>query len=106
MYHSPNIGSKGDYSRRLIWAGRVARMEKGRSTFKILTGRPTGNRPLGRPRRRWEANIEMDLKKINIYLDTRNLVDYSISHGVSFIVYPTFIMLTPWNTQNACVSYH
>ena len=39
-------------SRRLRWAGHVARMEEGRSAFKILTGKPTGKRPLGRPRRR------------------------------------------------------
>ena len=35
------------------WAGRVARMEEGRSAFKILIGKPTGKRALGRPRRRW-----------------------------------------------------
>ena len=49
-------------SRRLIWAGHVVRMEEDRSAFKILTGTPTGKRPLGRPRRRWEDNIRMDLK--------------------------------------------
>ena len=43
--------------RRLRWAGHVARMEEGRSPFKMLIGIPTGNRPLGRPRRRWEDNI-------------------------------------------------
>ena len=48
---------------RLRWAGHVARMEEGRSVFKILTGTPAGNRPLGRPRRRWEGNVRMDLKK-------------------------------------------
>ena len=41
-------------SRRLRWAGHVARMEEGRSAFKMLTGEPTGKRPLGRTRRRWE----------------------------------------------------
>ena len=44
----------------------VARMERGRSAFKILTGKPTGKRPLGRPRRRWEDNIRMDLAEIGI----------------------------------------
>ena len=39
-------------------AGHVARMEEGRSTFRILTGKPTEKRPLGRPRRRWEDNIK------------------------------------------------
>ena len=49
-------------SRRLRWASHLARMEEGRSTFKILTGTLAGNRPLGRPRRKWEDNIRMDLK--------------------------------------------
>ena len=48
-------------------------MEDGRSDFKILTGTPTGKRPLGRPRHRWEDNIRMDLKEIGI--NTRNWVD-------------------------------
>ena len=38
-------------------------MEEGKSVFKILTSKPTGKRPLGRPRRRWEENIRMELKK-------------------------------------------
>ena len=53
-------------SRRLRWAEHVARMEEGRSAFNILTGKPTGKRPLGRPRRRWENNIRMDLEEIGI----------------------------------------
>ena len=48
-------------------------MEEGRSAFKILTGKPTGKLPLGRPRRRWEDNISMNLKEIGI--NTRNWVD-------------------------------
>ena len=44
-------------SRRLRWAGHVARMEEGRSALKILTSKPKGRRSLGRPRRRWEYNI-------------------------------------------------
>ena len=43
-------------------ASHVPRIEEGRSAFKILTGTPTEKRPLGRPRRRWEDNIRMDLK--------------------------------------------
>ena len=53
-------------SRRLRGAGHVVRMEERRSAFKILTGKPTGKRPLGRPRRRWEDNIRMDLEEIGI----------------------------------------
>ena len=44
-------------SRRLRWAGHSARMEEGRSAFKILTETPTGKRPSGEPRHRWEHNI-------------------------------------------------
>ena len=46
--------------------GNVARMEEGRSVFKVLIGKPRGKRPLGRPRRRWEDNIRMDLEEIGI----------------------------------------
>ena len=53
-------------SRRLRWAGHVARMEEGKSAFKMLTGKPTGKRPLGRPRHRWEDNIRMDLEERGI----------------------------------------
>ena len=62
-------------SRRWKWVGHVARMEEGRSAFKILIGRPTptGKRPSGRPRRTGEDNIRMDLKEIGI--NTRNWVD-------------------------------
>ena len=56
LYRSPNI-VRVIKSRRLRWTGHVAKMEEGRSAFKILTGKPTGNIPLGRPRRRWEDNI-------------------------------------------------
>ena len=44
----------------------VVRVEDGRSAFRILIGKPTGKRPLGRPRRRWEGNIRMDLEEIGI----------------------------------------
>ena len=72
MYLSPNI-VRMIKSRRLRWAGHVARMEEGRSAFEILTGIPTGKRPLERPRRRWEDNIRIDLKEIGI--NTGNWVD-------------------------------
>ena len=60
MYRSPNI------VRVIKWAGHVARIEEGKSAFKILTDKPTGKRPLGRPRRRWEDNIRMDLEEIAV----------------------------------------
>ena len=62
-------------SRRLRWAGHVARMEEGRSAFKMLTCKPTGTRPFGRPRRRWEDNIRMDPKEIRVGINTRIWVD-------------------------------
>ena len=60
-------------SRRLRWAGHLAKMEEGRSALKILTCKPTGKRPLGRPRRRWVDCIIMDLEEVCI--NTRNWVD-------------------------------
>jgi hypothetical protein len=71
LYRSPNI-VRSIKSRRLRWVGYVARIE-GKSAFKILTGTPTGKILLGRPRRRWEGNITMDLKEICI--NTRKWVD-------------------------------
>ena len=61
MYRSPNI-VRVIRSTRLRWAGHVARKEEGTSALKIFTGKPTGKRPLGRPRRRSEDNIRMDLQ--------------------------------------------
>jgi hypothetical protein len=50
-------------SRRMRWAGHVARMGEGRGVHRVLVGKPKGKRPLGRPRRRWEDNIKMDLQE-------------------------------------------
>ena len=65
MYRSPNI-LRLIKSRRLRWTGHVATTEEGRSALKILTGKPTGKRPLGRLRHRWEDIIRMDLEEIDI----------------------------------------
>ena len=70
LYRSPNI-VRVIKSRRLRWPRHIARMEEGRSAFKILTGKPTGNRPLERPRRRLEDNIRMDLEEISINAGNR-----------------------------------
>ena len=72
MYRSLNI-VRVIKSRRLRWAGHVARMKEGRSAFKIASCNSIGNRPLGRPRRRWEDNITMDLNETGI--NTRNWID-------------------------------
>jgi hypothetical protein len=61
LYSSPNI-VKMIKSRRMSWAGHVARMSEGRGVYRILVGRPEVKGPLGRSRRRWEDNIKMDLR--------------------------------------------
>jgi hypothetical protein len=53
-------------SRRMRWAGHVARMGEGKGVYRVLVWRPEGKRPLGIPRRRWEDNIKMDLREIGI----------------------------------------
>ena len=63
LYSSPNI-VRVIKSRRMRWAGRVARMEEGRDVHKVLVGKPEGKRPLGRPRRRCEVNVKMDLEEV------------------------------------------
>jgi len=51
-------------SRRIRWAGHVACMRRGEAYIVFLVGKPEGKRPLGRPRRRWEDNIKMDLQEV------------------------------------------
>ncbi|KAJ4450665.1 hypothetical protein ANN_02094 [Periplaneta americana] len=66
LYSSPDI-IRNIKSRRLRWAGHVARMGESRNAYRVLVGRPEGKRPLGRPRRRWEDNIKMDLREVGYY---------------------------------------
>ncbi|KAJ4441023.1 hypothetical protein ANN_10872 [Periplaneta americana] len=63
LYSVPDIISNIK-SRRLRWAGHVARMGESRNAYRVLVGRPEGKRPLGRPRRRWEDNMKMDLREV------------------------------------------
>jgi hypothetical protein len=51
-------------SRRVRWAGHIARMGEKRNAYRILVRKPEGKRPLGRPRRGWVDNIKMDLREI------------------------------------------
>ncbi|KAJ4448479.1 hypothetical protein ANN_10495 [Periplaneta americana] len=66
-YRTPRLNTKSTnhrLCRRLRWAGHVARMGESRNAYRVLVGRPEGKRPLGRPRRRWEDNIKMDLREV------------------------------------------
>ena len=63
LYFSPNIIWYLK-SRRLRWAGHIARMEQSRNTYRVLVGKLEGKRPLGRPSRRWEDNIKIDLREV------------------------------------------
>jgi hypothetical protein len=63
LYSSPSI-IRMIKSRRMRWAGHVARMGKKRNAYRILVGKPEEKRPLGRSRRRWVDNIKMDLRDI------------------------------------------
>jgi hypothetical protein len=63
LFSSPNI-IRQIKSRRMRWAGHVARMGEERNVYRVLMGKPERKRPLERPRRRWEDVIQMDLRKI------------------------------------------
>ena len=63
LYCSPTI-FRVIKSRKMRLAGSVARMGESRGEYRVLVGKPEGKRPLGRPRRRWEDNIKMDLHEV------------------------------------------
>jgi len=63
LYSSPNI-VQVIKSKRMRWAGRVARMVEKRGVHRVFVGKPEGKIPLGKPRRRWDDNIKMDLQEV------------------------------------------
>jgi hypothetical protein len=65
LYSSPDI-IRQVKSRRMRWAGHVARMGEEREVYRVLVGKPKGKRPLGRPRRRWEDGIRIDLRETGL----------------------------------------
>jgi len=73
LYSTPNI-VREIKSRRMRWAGHVARMSEERGEYRVLVGKPEGRRPLGRPRHRWVDNIKMDLQEVECgYMDWTGL---------------------------------
>ena len=69
LYSSPNI-VRVIKSRRMRWAGHVARKGEERGVYRVLVGKPKGRRPLGRPRRRWADNTRTDLQEVGcVYMD-------------------------------------
>jgi hypothetical protein len=64
LYSSPSL-IRMIKSRRMRWAGHVARMGEKRNAYRLLSRKPEGKRPLGRPRRRWVDNIRMDLGEMD-----------------------------------------
>ena len=63
LYSLPNI-LRVVKSRRMRWAGHVARVGEGSGVHRVLVGKPEGKRPLERPRCRWEDNIKMELQEV------------------------------------------
>jgi hypothetical protein len=78
LYSSSNIVTVIK-SRRIRWAGYVARVGEGRGAYRVLVGRPEGTRLLGRPRRRWEDNIKMVLREMGI--DGANWIQLAQDRG-------------------------
>ncbi|KAJ4425701.1 hypothetical protein ANN_27897 [Periplaneta americana] len=83
LYSSPDT-IRNIKSRRLRWAGHVARMGESRNVYRFLVGRPEGKRPLGRPRRRWEDNIKMDLRENIVRNGTIKIGDLSFEEVEKF----------------------
>ena len=78
--------TKNIKSRRLRWAGHVSRMEQYRNAYRVLVGKPEGKRPLGRPRRRCEDNIKMDLNEMGC--GASNLMDLAENRALMNIRLP------------------
>jgi hypothetical protein len=70
LYSLPNV-VRVVKSRRMRWAGHVAYMGEDRGVHRVLVAKTEGKRPLGRPRRRWEDNIKMDLQEVGGVVGTR-----------------------------------
>ena len=102
LYSSPSI-VRVIKSRRLRWAGHVARISEDRGVYKVLVGKPEGNRPLGRPRRRWVDNIRMDLQEVGYgYMDWIGLTQDRDRWRT--LVSAVMNLRVPWNAGNFLTS--
>jgi hypothetical protein len=90
LYSLPNI-VRVVKSRRMRWVVHVARMGEGRGMRRVLVGKPEGKKPLGRPRRRWEDNIKMDLQEVGGVVGTgRSGLGIGTGGGHLWVRYLTF----------------
>ena len=90
-------------SRRMRWAGHVARMGEERGVYRVLVGKPEGKRPLGRPRRRWVDNIRMDLQEMGCgYMDWIGLAQDGDRWRT--LVSAVMNLRVPWNAGNFLTS--
>ena len=99
---SPNI-VRVIKSRRMRWAGHVARMGEEREVYRVLVGKPEGKSPLGRPRRRWVDNIRMDLQEVGCgYMDWIGLAQDTDRWRM--LVSVVMNLRVPWNAGNFLTS--
>jgi hypothetical protein len=84
LYCSPNI-VRVINSRRMRWAGHVARMGERRGVYRVLVGKPEGRRPFGRTRRRLEDNIRMDLQEVGCSGDWTGFIWLRIGTGYGLL---------------------
>ena len=102
MYSSPNK-VRVIKSRRMRWAGHVARMGEEWGVYRVSVGKPEGKRPLGRPRRRWVDNIRMDLQEVGCgYMDWIGLAQ-DRDRWRTFVS-AVMNLRVPWNAGNFLTS--
>ena len=102
LYSLPNI-VRMIKSRRMRWAGYVARMGVGEGMNRVLVGKPEGRRPLGRSRRRWVDNIRMDLQEVGCgYMDWIGLAQDRDRWRT--LVSGVMNLRVPWNAGNFLTS--